>query len=70
MMHPSLFPPMSSSSIIPLGYRLVSVSRGTAEFLTIHAVKSCPDADDAAGQGPPTMLRIAATTSAGSIRTV
>ena len=32
--------------------------------------KELPEAKDAAGHGPPRMLRIAATTSAGSIRTV
>jgi hypothetical protein len=49
---------------------LLSVSRGTTVILTSHTVKSCPDANDAAGQGTPTMFRIDVTTSDGSIRTV
>ena len=48
----------------------LSVSRGTAEILTIHTAKSFPDAKDAAGQGTRAMFLIAATISAGSMRTV
>ena len=56
--------------IFPLRTSILLVSRGTEAILTVHDVRSCPETKDAAGQAPPTMLRIAATTSVGSIRTV
>jgi hypothetical protein len=64
------FPGIEPAARIPLFYFPLSVRRGTAEILTIHNVKSCPYTKDEADQRPPTMFRIEATTSDGSIRTV